>query len=246
MDFAGVANPDGRRCSGQQRFVVDAHSATGILLTAPALVLLSATVLYPIAVTFWLSIHGKDFAVTHRGPLVGFDNYVRVFAHPIFERARQHRRLRDRSDNPRGRDRVAGRPALDRGLRGRDLQAVIALPLMVAPVVGALAWRWMFAYAYGVINGSQPRSVEGSTLVLERLASAGHHRDHQSMARAALRHPHAGRRPRQPAAEPLEAARIDGALVADPPPRHPADPQARRRDHPDNPFRRRLPHLRVV
>ena len=43
--------------------------------------------------------------------------------------------------------------ALDRGLRGTPVfRAVIALPLMVAPVVGALAWRWMFADAYGVID----------------------------------------------------------------------------------------------
>ena len=154
MDFAGVANPDGRRCSGQQRFVVDAHSATGILLTAPALVLLSATVLYPIAVTFWLSIHGKDFAVTHRGPLVGFDNYARVFASSDFQNALA---------NTVGfviaaiiLEAVIALPvalALDRGLRGTQFfQAVIALPLMVAPVVGALAWRWMFADAYGVID----------------------------------------------------------------------------------------------
>ena len=43
--------------------------------------------------------------------------------------------------------------ALDRGLKGTPIfRAIVALPLMVAPVVGALAWRWMFADAYGVID----------------------------------------------------------------------------------------------
>ena len=31
-------------------------------------------------------------------------------------------------------------------------RAVVALPLMVAPVVGALAWRFMFASGYGLID----------------------------------------------------------------------------------------------
>ena len=31
-------------------------------------------------------------------------------------------------------------------------RAIVALPLMVAPVVGALAWRFMFAAGYGLID----------------------------------------------------------------------------------------------
>lgn len=43
--------------------------------------------------------------------------------------------------------------ALRRGLRGsRIFRAIFAMPLMVAPVVGALAWRFVFVDGYGMIN----------------------------------------------------------------------------------------------
>jgi ABC-type sugar transport system permease subunit len=43
--------------------------------------------------------------------------------------------------------------ALHRALRGsRVFRAVVALPLMVAPVVGALAWRFIFVDGYGLID----------------------------------------------------------------------------------------------
>src|SRR5262249_12793798 len=43
--------------------------------------------------------------------------------------------------------------ALERALPGtRVFRTIVALPLMVAPVVGALAWRFMFADGYGLID----------------------------------------------------------------------------------------------
>ena len=43
--------------------------------------------------------------------------------------------------------------ALHRGLRGSKVfSAIVALPLMVAPVVGALAWRFIFVDGYGMID----------------------------------------------------------------------------------------------
>ena len=42
--------------------------------------------------------------------------------------------------------------ALHRGLRVGVFRAIIALPLMVAPVVGALAWRFILADGYGMLD----------------------------------------------------------------------------------------------
>jgi multiple sugar transport system permease protein len=43
--------------------------------------------------------------------------------------------------------------ALQRATLGRRvLRLIIAVPLMVAPVVGALAWRFLFSNDYGLIN----------------------------------------------------------------------------------------------
>jgi multiple sugar transport system permease protein len=127
---------------------------TGVLLTFPALAALTATILYPIAQTIWLSLHSKDYAMTGKGDLVGLANYARIGLSSEFLAALAHTLgfvlvalvLEALIALP-----VA--LALDRGLRGTRLfRAIIALPLMVAPVVGALAWRWMFADAYGVID----------------------------------------------------------------------------------------------
>jgi len=129
-------------------------SATGIILTFPALAALAATVVYPIGLTLWLSLHGKDYAMTGAGGFVGFANYARLLGSSEFLAALGHTLgfvaaalvLEAAIALP-----VA--LALDRGLRGTPVfRAIVALPLMVAPVVGALAWRWMFADAYGVID----------------------------------------------------------------------------------------------
>ena len=43
--------------------------------------------------------------------------------------------------------------ALHQGLRGTKIfSAIVALPLMVAPIVGALAWRFIFVDGYGMID----------------------------------------------------------------------------------------------
>ena len=127
---------------------------TGMLLTFPALAALAATMLYPIAWTLWISLNGKNFALTGVPAFVGLKNYIRIATNADFIDALLHTLgfvlaaliLEAAIALP-----VA--LALHRGLRGtRIFQAVVALPLMVAPVVGALAWRWMFVDGYGMID----------------------------------------------------------------------------------------------
>lgn len=110
--------------------------------------------LYPIAWTLWISLNGKNFALTGVPAFVGLKNYLRIATNADFIDALLHTLgfviaaliL----------EAVIALPvalALHRGLRGtRTFQAVVALPLMVAPVVGALAWRWMFVDGYGMID----------------------------------------------------------------------------------------------
>lgn len=130
------------------------RAATGVLLTLPALLALGLTILYPIGWTVWLSLNAKDTAITGVADFVGFANYLRIASSPDFLAALGH---------------TAGFVAaslaleavvalsiallLNRTLRGvRLFRAIIAMPLMVAPVVGALAWRFIFVDAYGLID----------------------------------------------------------------------------------------------
>jgi multiple sugar transport system permease protein len=132
---------------------------TGVILTFPALAALAATMLYPIAWTFWISLNGKSYALSGKPAFVGAANYLRVFANADFLDALLHTLgfvlaallIEAAIALP-----IA--LALHRGLRGtRIFQAVVAMPLMVAPVVGALAWRWMFVSGYGMIDSIMSR-----------------------------------------------------------------------------------------
>ena len=130
------------------------HALTGVMLTLPALAALAATMIYPIAWTIWISLNGKNYVLNGKPAFVGVANYLRIVTNADFLDALLHTIgfvvaalvIEAAIALP-----VA--LALHRGLRGtRAFQAFVALPLMVAPVVGALAWRWMFVSGYGMID----------------------------------------------------------------------------------------------
>jgi multiple sugar transport system permease protein len=85
---------------------------------------------------------------------VGLDNYLRIAANSDFLAAlAQTLGIVAASFVLEAAFGLAAALALHRGLAGtRVFRAVVALPLMVAPVVGALAWRFMFADGYGMID----------------------------------------------------------------------------------------------
>lgn len=137
-----IARPDRRR------------SITGILLTAPALCVLAATMLYPVAWTLWLSLNGPNTAMRGTSDFRGLDNYGRIAASSEFQQALwQTLGITAVAFVLEAVLGLAIALALHRGLRGSKVfRAIVALPLMVAPVVGALAWRFIFGDGYGLID----------------------------------------------------------------------------------------------
>jgi multiple sugar transport system permease protein len=130
------------------------RSLIGFALTAPALIAIAATMLYPIAWTVWLSVNSSKTALRGEPDFVGLDNYVKIAGNTDFLIAlRQTAGIVAVSFVLEA---VIGQTvalALHRALSGtRIFRAIVALPLMVAPVVGALAWRFMFADGYGMID----------------------------------------------------------------------------------------------
>ena len=130
------------------------RGAVGVALTLPALAALALTMLYPIGWTIWLSLNAKRTALTGAPDFVGLDNYLRIAANSDFLAAlAQTLGIVAASFVLEAAFGLAAALALHRGLAGtRVFRAVVALPLMVAPVVGALAWRFMFADGYGMID----------------------------------------------------------------------------------------------
>ena len=121
----------------------------------PALLVLAATVVYPIVWSAISSLRAFDLRSPHLwGTFVGAQNYARVVSEPDFRRALAQ---------------TAGFVAvtlaveltigfavalmLHKGVPGhRAFRIAFALPLMVAPVVAGLQWRWLLADQYGAVN----------------------------------------------------------------------------------------------
>jgi multiple sugar transport system permease protein len=128
---------------------------TGILLTAPAVVALAVTVAFPVLWTISLSF--QHFSLSTSGPpstFAGLDNYSRVLSSAGFRQALLH--SAGFVVTSLVVELVLGLSIavlLNRETRGRKvMRLVIALPLMVAPVVASLAWKFLFSDDYGLIN----------------------------------------------------------------------------------------------
>jgi multiple sugar transport system permease protein len=115
---------------------------------------LALTILYPIGWTIWLSFNGARTALRGTPDFVGLHNYAKILLNPDFRTALvQTLGLTAASF---ALESAIGLPValcLNRELAGTKVfQALVSLPLMVAPVVGALAWRFMLAAGYGLID----------------------------------------------------------------------------------------------
>jgi multiple sugar transport system permease protein len=126
----------------------------GVGLTFPALVAVGLTTLFPIVHTVWISLQGKDAAMSGKTDFRGLANYGRILKSVDFQKALwQTLGFVTTSLVLEVSIGMAVALALHRGLRGsRIFRAIVAMPLMVAPVVGALAWRFVFVDGYGMID----------------------------------------------------------------------------------------------
>jgi multiple sugar transport system permease protein len=145
---AGAPRPKADRSTGRRR------KLTGLALTLPALVAIGLTTLFPILHTVWLSLNGPNTALRGTPDFKGLANYGRIIKSLDFQRAlTQTIGLVATSLLLELVIGMAVALALHRGLKGTRLfRAIIAMPLMVAPVVGALAWRFVFVDGYGMID----------------------------------------------------------------------------------------------
>lgn len=160
---AGVGNDDARRLTPGVRFA-HRRTAIGFSLTGPALAAILVTMVYPIARTVWLSVNSSQTALRGTPDFVGLSNYVKIATNIDFVAALQQTlgivAVSLALEAVIG---LAVALALHKAMAGAKVfRAIVALPLMVAPVVGALAWRFMFADGYGMIDTiAQQLGAEG-------------------------------------------------------------------------------------
>jgi len=79
----GAADIARRRANEAQR----AERKLGLLLVAPAVIIMLAVAAYPIIYAFWLSLNKADLRRPNANEFIGFANYATVLSSPIWWRA---------------------------------------------------------------------------------------------------------------------------------------------------------------
>jgi multiple sugar transport system permease protein len=124
------------------------------VFNSPAILVLLAFVLYPIAYSFILSLHTYNLRQPARFRFVGLDNYVTIFASEQFWRAARITALF--SVGSIALTVVLGTLLallLNERFPGRALlRAIILIPWAIPPVVNGLIWQWLLEGRYGLVN----------------------------------------------------------------------------------------------
>ena len=125
-----------------------------MLLLAPMMLVLLAVAVFPVLYAFWISLHDLKLTRPHRVPFVGFGNYLKIFADPLFWESV----LRTVSFTVMS---VAAIMViatlmallLNETFRGRRFLATILLiPWAVPSVANGLMWKWIYDPSYGLLN----------------------------------------------------------------------------------------------
>jgi len=124
------------------------------LLNTPAVALLLLMVLYPIAYSFWLSLHAYNLRRPRAFEFIGVQNYVEILSSAQFWRAAEVTLWF--SLGSIGLTVVLGTLLallLNERFPGRGLfRALILIPWAVPPVVNGLVWQWLLDGEHGLIN----------------------------------------------------------------------------------------------
>jgi multiple sugar transport system permease protein len=132
---------------------LDSGTTFGLLMVAPALVVLALVLLYPAFVALQTSFY-KIATITRQETFVGLDNYARVLSDPAFWES--FRRSVIWTAGAMISQMVVGIAValvLHEQVKGRSLvRGLVLFPYLVPAIVAVLVWRWIFSDTVGVAN----------------------------------------------------------------------------------------------
>jgi ABC-type sugar transport system permease subunit len=136
-----------------RQFGYDERSAA--LLVFPVFAVLMVVAVYPIVYSFYTSLFDIVLTRPWRRPFVGFGNYARIFADPLFWTAVQRTTVYTVVTVS-----ITTVLALfvalllNEAFPGRRLlSALILLPWATPSIVNGLMWKWIYDPGYGLLNG---------------------------------------------------------------------------------------------
>lgn len=130
-------------------------TALAYLLNAPALILVVLLVAYPVASSFWISLHKYNLKRPQVFEFVGLGNYVTAFQSDLFRHSLRITALFTVATVVLvlivG---IGIAVVVNETFRGRGfVRALILLPWAIPPIVNGLMWQWIFNSKVGALNG---------------------------------------------------------------------------------------------
>ncbi|MGB9693423.1 MAG: carbohydrate ABC transporter permease [Fervidobacterium sp.] len=126
----------------------------GILLVMPAFTLLAMVYIYPLLYNVDLSFSRWNLSPPSPKEYVGLENYLDLFSSGVFLKVFYNTLFFTIMSVPL--EFILGLGLallLNQDIKGKNaVITILALPMMIAPVVAALTWRWVYAYDYGILN----------------------------------------------------------------------------------------------
>jgi multiple sugar transport system permease protein len=124
------------------------------LLNAPAVLLIAALMLYPIAASLWGSLHFQHLRFGSTSEFVGLTNYLDILKEDDFWDALRVSAIF--AGATLAMTTVLGVSAalvLNEDFPGRGLvRALVLVPWAIPPVVNGLLWQWIFDGKVGILN----------------------------------------------------------------------------------------------
>jgi multiple sugar transport system permease protein len=132
---------------------MDSATTFGLLMVAPAVIVLVLVLLYPAFVALQTSFY-KVATITRQETFVGLDNYRMVLSDPVFWESFQRSVIWTAgamiSQMVAG---IAVALVLNEQIKGRAfVRGLVLFPYLVPAIVAVLVWRWIFSDTVGIAN----------------------------------------------------------------------------------------------
>lgn len=127
----------------------------GLMLCAPAVLVMLAVTAYPLLHAVWLSLQRYDLRFPDERAFIGLDNYLSVLGSPVWWQALYNTAVITVASVTL--ELLLGMTLallMHRAVFGRNLvRAVLLVPYGIITVVAALAWKFAFDPVTGFVNG---------------------------------------------------------------------------------------------